>query len=197
VPELIDFREGVETITKLVSKLADQIPTPIVLIDGRAGAGKSSFAEQLCNNLFRELESSPRLVTMEDLYEGWVGLEAGSLYLLKSILTPLHQGLEANWQVWDWGKSVRGNDGEPGNGWRSFAGGNVLIIEGCGSISSETALLANLRVWIESPEAVRRVRYSQRDGGKFDDQWLKWTSQEDQFIQIHKPKELVDWIVEN
>ncbi len=197
MPELIDFREGVETITKLVSKLADQIPTPIVLIDGRAGAGKSSFAEQLCNNLFRELESSPRLVTMEDLYEGWVGLEAGSLYLLKSILTPLHQGLEANWQVWDWGKSVRGNDGEPGNGWRSFAGGNVLIIEGCGSISSETALLANLRVWIESPEAVRKARYSQRDGGKFDDQWLNWASQEDQFIQIHKPKELVDWIVEN
>ncbi len=197
MPEVIDFREGVETITKLVSKLADQIPTPIVLIDGRAGAGKSSFAEQLCNNLFRELESSPRLVTMEDLYEGWVGLEAGSLYLLKSILTPLHQGLEANWQVWDWGKSVRGNDGEPGNGWRSFAGGNVLIIEGCGSISSETALLANLRVWIESPEAVRKARYSQRDGGKFDDQWLNWASQEDQFIQIHKPKELVDWIVEN
>ncbi len=197
MPEVIDFREGVETITKLVSKLADQIPTPIVLIDGRAGAGKSSFAELLRNNLFRELESSPRLVAMEDLYEGWGGLEAGSLYLLQSILRPLHQGLEANWQVWDWGKSVRGNDGEPGNGWRSFAGGNVLIIEGCGAISSETALLANLRVWIESPEAVRKARYSQRDGGKFDDQWLNWASQEDQFIQIHKPKELVDWIVEN
>jgi uridine kinase len=197
VPEVIDFREGVEAITKLVSKLADQIPTPIVLIDGRAGAGKSSFAEQLRNNLFRELESSPRLVTMEDLYEGWDGLEAGSLYLLQSILRPLHQGLEANWQVWDWGKSARGSDGEPGNGWRSIAGGNVLIIEGCGSISSETALLANLRVWIESPEAVRKARYSQRDGGKFDDQWLNWASQEDQFIQIHKPKQLVDWIFEN
>ncbi len=197
MPELIDFREGVETITKLVSKLADQIPTPIVLIDGRAGAGKSSFAEQLCNNLFRELESSPRLVTMEDLYEGWDGLEAGSLYLLQSVLRPLQQGLEANWQVWDWGNSARGRDSEPGNGWRSFSGGNVLIIEGCGSISRETAPLANLRVWIESSEQVRKARYSQRDGGKFDDQWLGWASQEDHFIQVHKPKELVDWIVEN
>ncbi len=197
MPEVVDFREGVETITKLVSKLADQIPTPIVLIDGRAGAGKSSFTEQLRNNLFKELESSPRLVTMEDLYEGWDGLEAGNLYLLQSILRPLQKGLEANWQVWDWGKSARGSDSEPGNGWRSFAGGNVLIIEGCGSISSETALLANLRVWIESPEAVRQARYSQRDGGKFDDQWLNWASQEDQFIQIHRPRELVDWIVEN
>ncbi len=197
MPELLDFREGVETITKLVSKLADQIPTPIVLIDGRAGAGKSSFAEQLRNNLFKELESSPKLVTMEDLYEGWDGLEAGSLYLLQSVLRPLQQGLDANWQVWDWGTSARGSDSEPGNGWRSFAGGNVLIIEGCGSISRETAPLANLRIWIESSEAVRKARYSQRDGGKFDDQWLNWASQEDQFMQIHKPKELVDWIVEN
>ncbi len=197
MPEVIDFREGVETITKLVSTLADQIPTPIVLIDGRAGAGKSSFAEQLRNNLFKELESSPRLVTMEDLYEGWDGLEAGSLYLLQSILRPLQQGLEANWQVWDWGTSVRGSDSEPGNGWRSFAGGNVLIIEGCGAISRETAPIANLRVWIESSGAARKARYSERDGGKFDYQWLNWASQEDQFIQIHKPRELVDWIVEN
>ncbi len=196
MPEVIDFCEGVETITKLVSKLADQIPTPIVLVDGRAGAGKRSVAEQLRHKVFRELEPSPRLVTMEELYEGWDGLEAGSLYLLQSILRPLQQGLDANWQVWDWGTSARGRDIEPGNGWRSFAGGNVLIVEGCGSISRETAPLANLRVWIESSGAARKARYSERDGGKFDDQWLNWASQEDQFIQIHKPKDLADWIVE-
>ncbi|NBU23869.1 MAG: hypothetical protein EBS38_08225, partial [Actinobacteria bacterium] len=124
--EQLDFREGVATITKLVVNLADQISTPIVLIDGRAGAGKSSFAKELQDSLFRALEVSPRLISMDDLYPGWEGLAAGSLYLEQNILKPIQLGREASWQIWDWNKSARGSESEAGNGWRSFAGGNVL-----------------------------------------------------------------------
>jgi len=61
-----------------VDNLADQIlelieegtPTPIVLIDGRTGSGKSTLAEALQRKLFKVGESLPRVIHMDDLYEG-------------------------------------------------------------------------------------------------------------------------------
>ncbi len=197
MPEVIDFREGVETITKLVSKLADQFPTPVALIDGRAGAGKSSFATSLQNSLFKELEQAPRLVSMDDLYPGWEGLAAGSRYLESQILKPLQDLGMATWQVWDWQDGVRGNEDEVGNGWRTFDGGCPLIVEGCGSLSRLTQPLAHIRIWVEVPRDKRKSRFSSRDHGIFDAQWDMWAVQEDEFYQENKSDQLADYVIKN
>lgn len=185
------------TITKLALELADQIPTPIILIDGRAGSGKSSFAEELRSELFRQGDAAPTLVHMDDLYPGWDGLRDGSSYLIRNILQPVKAGRRAGWQIWDWENNQRGNSFEPGNGWREFSGGNILIIEGCGSISRESKDLANLAIWIDADTSERRTRIRDRDKGQFDSFWGVWQAQEDEFYELEKSETLANWIIDN
>ncbi len=192
-----DFHQAIAAITKQVVSLVDKNPTPIVLIDGRAASGKSSLAAALKNQLFKELEQAPRLIHMDDLYPGWEGLIAGSHYLNQQILQPLKLGKTASWQLWDWEKAQRGRSDEPGNGWREFAGGTPLIVEGCGSLSRVSSELADYRVWIETEKQVRQQRWLDRDGEKFNEFWHIWAAQEDEFYQQEKSSQLADLVIEN
>ncbi len=192
-----DFHQAVTAITKQVVSLVDKNPTPIILIDGRAASGKSSLAADLKNALFKELEQAPRLIHMDDLYPGWEGLQLGSYYLNQQILQPLSNGKTAHWQLWDWQKAERGRADEPGNGWREFAGGTPLIVEGCGALSRVSGELAHLRVWIEAPKELRHARWIERDGEKFNDYWNIWAAQEDEFYEQQKSKQLADLVIEN
>ena len=192
-----DFHQAIAAITKQVVSLVDKNPTPIVLIDGRAASGKSSLAAALKNQLFKELEQAPRLIHMDDLYPGWEGLIAGSHYLNQQILQPLKLGKTSSWQLWDWEKAQRGRSDEPGNGWREFAGGTPLIVEGCGSLSRVSAELADYRVWIETEQQVRHQRWLDRDGEKFNEFWHIWAAQEDEFYQQEKSMQLADLVIEN
>jgi uridine kinase len=192
-----DFHQAVTAITKQVVGLVDKNPTPIILIDGRAASGKSSLAAQLRNVLFKELEQAPRLIHMDDLYQGWEGLQLGSFYLNQQILQPLSAGKPAHWQLWDWQEGERGRADEPGNGWREFSGGTPLIVEGCGAISRVSSELADFRVWIEAPKEIRHARWLERDGEKFNDFWHIWAAQEDEFYQQEKSQQLADLVIEN
>jgi uridine kinase len=124
-------------------------------------------------------------------------LEAGSAYLVQNILQPLSQAKPAAWQKWDWGQGRRGAPNEPGNGWREFSGGNVLIIEGCGSLSRQSRELSQLSLWIEAPREDRRARWQARDAGKFDEFWGIWQAQEDHFYETEKSVRLADLVIEN
>ncbi|MFM6979977.1 MAG: ATP-binding protein, partial [Micrococcales bacterium] len=135
--------ELAETIISRVVGLADSgVSSPIILIDGRAASGKSTLAGLVQNGLFKELEVAPRVIHMDDLYDGWNGLQAGSDYLLRNILGPVSRGVTANWQEYDWQLEARDR-------WREFGGGTPLIVEGCGSLSRQTAELASVRVWLD------------------------------------------------
>ena len=59
---------------------------PVIAIDGRAGSGKSTLAAMLQNLLFKQGESAPRVIHLDDLYEGWQGLAAGLDYLQRNVL---------------------------------------------------------------------------------------------------------------
>lgn len=192
-----DFHQAVTAITKQVVSLVDKNPTPIILIDGRAASGKSSLAAALRNVLFKELEQSPRVVHMDDLYPGWEGLTLGASYLNQQILGPLQAGKTAHWQLWDWQKGERGKADDPGNGWREFDGGTPLIVEGCGSLSRVASELADYRIWIEAKQELRHARWLERDGEKFNEFWHIWAAQEDEFYQLEKSKSLADLVIDN
>lgn len=175
-----------EVISAQVLKLVDNgKPMPIVLIDGRAGSGKSTLAELLKNKLFQDGESAPRVIHMDDLYDGWNGLEAGADYLQRFILNPLSKQEVAHYQEFDWAKGER-------NTWREFGGGTPLIVEGCGSLNKNSAESADVKVWLEVPEEIRHKRWLSREGS--NDHWAEWAAQELDFYARVKSAELATLI---
>jgi uridine kinase len=160
--------------------------TPIILIDGRAGSGKSTLADQIQNELFRQGESMPRIIHMDDLYDGWHGLAAGAEYLQRFVLSPLLTKGTASWQEYNWEISAR-------NRWREFSGGTPLIIEGCGALNQYTSSIAKLSIWLEVEEEIRRTRWKNRDGNIFDEYFETWAAQELDFIAREKSPALADF----
>ena len=181
--------ELAEKIAAQVLELVDRGNTmPIVLIDGRSNSGKSTLAAEIQNLIFKDGESAPRIVHMDDLYLGWNGLQEGVDYLQRFILKPLSDSYIAQWREFDWD-----NPGEPGyesrNGqWREFQGGTPLIIEGCGALNQMSAPIANIKVWLEVPQEIRHQRWLEREGS--NEHWAEWAAQEEEFYAREKSAEL-------
>ena len=190
--------EGSDQTTKdqlaLIEKISSQVlelidrgnQTPIILIDGRAGSGKSTFAESLQQQLFRDGESAPRVIHMDNIFEGWEGLALGSDYMVRFILQPLARHKTASWQDWSWVKNQRSS-------WREFSGGTPLIFEGCGSLTERSKEHADISIWLEAREDTRRERWIQRERHleKFD----FWAAQELDFYAREKSQSLADLVI--
>ena len=177
----------IEKISSQVLELIDRgNQTPIVLIDGRAGSGKSTFAESLQQQLFRDGESAPRVIHMDNIFEGWDGLALGSDYMVRFILQPLARQETASWQDWSWVKNQRSS-------WREFSGGTPLIVEGCGSLTERSKEHADISIWLEASEETRRERWIQRERHleKFD----FWAAQELDFYAREKSQSLADLVI--
>ena len=192
----LPYRQGIEFALNRVLALQESGKLPIVLIDGRAASGKSQFAKDLSEAYFQVDKQAARVIHMDDLYPGWNGLAEGSVYLLTNILLPLANSRSANWQVWNWRKNHRGAE-DPGNGRREFAGGTLLIVEGCGSISRLSSTNSDFQIWIDADDAARKERFSKRDSGKFDEYFGIWSAQEDEYYERETSKQLAELIIKN
>jgi uridine kinase len=182
-----DQLELIEKISSQVLELIDRgNQTPIILIDGRAGSGKSTFAESLQQQLFRDGESAPRVIHMDNIFEGWDGLSLGSDYLVRFILDPLARQETASWQDWSWVKNERSS-------WREFSGGTPLIVEGCGALTERSKAHADLSLWLEASEETRRERWLERE--RHLDKFGFWAAQELDFYAREKSQSLADLVV--
>ncbi|MGO1508785.1 MAG: hypothetical protein ACTHW5_12165, partial [Microbacterium sp.] len=57
-------------------------------------------------------------------------------------------------------------------------------------LNPATSRLADVRVWVESPQTSRKRRALDRDGDGFRPYWDSWAAQEDSHIQRHAPRDL-------
>jgi pantothenate kinase len=177
----------IENLSVQVLDLIDRgNQTPLILIDGRAGSGKSTFAEKLQQQLFRDGESAPRVIHMDAIFEGWDGLSLGADYLVRFILNPLARGETSSWQDWSWVRNERST-------WREFSGGTPLIIEGCGSLTERSRAHADISIWLEASEESRRERWLKRE--RHLDKFDFWAAQELDFYAREKSKTLADLVI--
>jgi uridine kinase len=185
--ELLPYEDLLDRVVSQTLELVDNgVVTPIVVIDGRAGSGKSTLAAKLQNEVFKQGESMPRIIHMDDLYEGWQGLALGAEYLQRFILQPLLTKKNASWQEYNWELEQRDR-------WREFSGGTPLIVEGCGSLNQFTSTVSNISIWLEVDEEIRRARWLERDGNNFDEYFDIWAAQELDFIAREKSPSLADF----
>ena len=187
MPESLPYEELLSRLAEQTLELTERgITMPIIVIDGRAGSGKSTLALALQNELFRSGESLPRIIHMDDLYEGWNGLAQGADYLQRVVLGPLLATGTSAWQEYNWELEARDR-------WREFSGGTPLIVEGCGSLNRYTHTVANLSVWLDVSPEIRKQRWLERDGHAFDSYFELWAAQELDFIAREKSPEFAQF----
>jgi uridine kinase len=151
----------------------------VVLVDGRSGAGKTVLAESIAPRL------DAQLVSLDDVYPGWDGLEAGSEAVHETVLRTRDPG----WTRWDWATARRAE-------WHPLDPDRPLVVDGCGALSRANRAAATFGIWVELDAEERRRRSSERDEGRFDHYWQPWAAQEDAFIAREHPRELADRVID-
>ena len=154
---------------------------PVVLIDGRSGAGKTSLARALVARW--PVAGRVQLVALDSVYPGWDGLREGVELAREQILIPHARGLIGVWQRWDW-------EAETPAEAHAVDPSLPLIVEGSGILTATTARLGDVRVWLEAPAPSRRARALQRDGEAYRPHWERWARQEERHLQDDDPQQL-------
>lgn len=144
--------------------------TRVILIDGPAGAGKTTLANCLVEELGGAASPGAGIVAPsiapdvraqvlhgDDMYEGWEGLATLNDVLCGQVLEPLARGEVASFRAWDWVHGRRGHKivVPP----RPF-----LIIEGVDVANARAQRHAAAVLWVEAPLEARLARARERDG---------------------------------
>lgn len=156
----------------------------ITLIDGRSGSGKTTYATALARR------TGAQLLSLDDVYPGWDGLESGEAHVLEHVLRAIAEGRPPRWRSWNW------VDARPGT-WHDLDPQRPLIIEGCGAVSPAARALADHAIWVElADDAERRRRAIARDGEAFAREWTRWARQEEWHARRHDPRGTADEVVD-
>lgn len=161
--------DEVKPILAEISKISSLNARPILIaIDGPAGSGKTSLANQLASNL-----KSATTIHMDDIYNGWEDALTATLtrHLKEWILDPLtqHQSVKSqkfNWTSNEYGPTVEVRDIE------------LLILEGVGAAQTMIRQQAALTIWIEVGPQIGLARVINRDGAQILPYMLKWQERE-------------------
>lgn len=182
--------------------VAELCSADVVLIDGRSGSGKTTFALRLMQRL-RAAGRQAQLLSLDNLYPGWDGLAAGS----RAVAEALAAG---GYRRYDWELGAFAE-------WVPLDAESALVIEGCGAVTRDNldaaaawAERAGVRaeragggivragggivrsVWIDAPAELRRRRALARDGEMFAPHWDRWAAQEDALFAVTQPETLAD-----
>lgn len=147
--------------------------TRLLAIDGPAASGKSSLAVQIAS-LLTGRDSSVEVLSLDDLYDGWDGLDAAlELRVREQVLEPLRLGRSARWQAYDWAAGCFGS-------WRDLHAVDVLVLEGCGAGARLFGSYTTLLVWVEAEAELRAQRAVVRDGAAVLAHWSDWAALEEE-----------------
>jgi uridine kinase len=157
-------------------------PVRLVGVDGHAGSGKTTFAEQLA----AALGGAPVLrlddiATHDELF-GWTGR------LLDQVIEPLAHGLTAHYAPYDWRAR---HFGPP----RPLPPAPVVLVEGVGAGRRALRPRLALLLWMELPREEAWARGRSRDGEEQREFWNGWVPAERRHFADDPSRPFADLLV--
>lgn len=165
----------------------------IIAIDGFGGAGKSTLAKGLKNEL-----QSATVVEVDDFFLFGVKSNANKsnfdrARLVNQVLKPLKQKKPASYQ-----KSIDKNN--PLSNFYDVPSVDYVILEGVSSFHPDIAKYIDYKIWLDVPAAEAKSRMKNRDiklGKEHGDQlWGHWTDSYQDYKDLHRPDAQADLIVD-
>jgi len=138
-----------ETLSALAEKILNISEKPLVLIDGKGGSGKTSFAIKLADMLNADKVSTDDVAWWLDPIQ-WDG------ELLDGIIQPWQNGNNVSYTPSGWIKKNR-------KGVIAVDSSKALIIEGCGACRKTLRNVATYSVWIDTDPHLAKERVILRD----------------------------------
>jgi len=174
-------------LSKVSSAIENSAPlcgeTKIVTIDGPAGSGKTTLANELAIGL-PAAQGAMSVIHLDELYEGWHGALEQKLFdrIDAWILAPIRNGLNPKHLKYDWhqGKYTT---------WSELPLTPVVIIEGVGSGNTSLREFVSQAIWIESDEDLLLDRVVHRDGEAIRNEMLLWKAREKNYFDLNQVKE--------
>ncbi len=155
----------------------------LVSIDGPAGAGKTTLADQVVARA-----PGARVIHMDDLYAGWDGLpDVGRQ--LAGLLRPLADRLPGSYRRYDWHTEAFAET-------VTVEPTDLLVLEGVGSGCRMHDDLIGVLVWVDAPYDLRMRRGIGRDGEAFAPHWQAWAEAERVHFARHRTRERADLVVD-
>ena len=140
----------------LLSELSSLQPGEVIAIDGPAGSGKTTLANQLSKDL-----ANVEIIHMDDLYHGWSDAFSARLTasVINQILAPISQGIEFNYEIYDW-KSNKFSKS------KIIPSGQIYILEGVGAGQRQFRKYLSKIIWLDIADEEGLTRVINRDGAE-------------------------------
>jgi hypothetical protein len=158
----------------------------VLAVDGRSGAGKSTFAAQVAAAV-----APGAVVVHTDDVAWWESFFGWDHLMAAGILEPARRGEAVRFRppAWD----ARGREGaiEVPHGTR------LLVVEGDASSRRSLSHLLDGAVWVQSDAAEARRRGVERDGADCaaEEFWDEWDREEVPFFAADRPWERADLVL--
>jgi uridine kinase len=168
-----------DDIRALLNRRTESSTPTFILIDGPAGAGKTTLAKEIVTTM-----GVGEIIHCDDLYNGWDDALTPTLEhtIKEQILIPMQEKAPVNYRKYDW---VAGRFGEL----RELPATPLIILEGVGCALPSVANVADLSIWIDIPFDLGLERVLNRDGAAIGQEMMVWITRQDEFFAAHRNRE--------
>lgn len=159
----------------------------IIAIDGRAGAGKTTLA----NEIFLALSAHRKItvIHMDQIYDGWQNALGSCLTAtLKSLLETIAGDSDFSLPIYNWQSCIFDSH-------HLIAPCDLIILEGVGSAQEVVRQFSSANIWLDIEPSLGLQRVLARDGNEIAEQMRLWQIDESELFVRDKTREHSDFIL--
>jgi uridine kinase len=165
--------------------------TLFIAVNGRAGAGKSTLAKYIAENLNAEIVQTDDFATWQNPFDWWP-------LLIQQVFQPIQNGthtLHYGRRSWAQDHHPEAMVGQPVT--------RIMVLEGVSSSRQEFRPYISLTIFIDGPKDIYLRRGLERDllKGNRDEAelvrlWAGWCAEEDRHLLQDNPKQHADIVID-